>query len=167
MRQPKFSACASLFFSLFFSLLFSLSAATLVQAQSYGPSVNLEQAKNVIVAAEAEAARQNWAVAIAVVDTAGNLVAFAKRDDTQTASVEVAQFKAKSAALYKRATKAFQDTLAGGGVGLRVLSLPGAAAVEGGVPLVVNGAIIGAIGVSGVTSEQDGVVAAAGAAALQ
>jgi uncharacterized protein GlcG (DUF336 family) len=136
-------------------------------AQSYGPSVNLAQAKTVILAAEAEAQRQNWAVAIAVVDTAGNLVAFMKRDDTQTASVQVAQDKAASAAIYKRPTKAFQDAVAGGGVGLRVLGLRGASPAEGGVPLIVGGAIIGAIGVSGATSEQDGVVAAAGAVALE
>lgn len=148
-------------------LLALLLLSTSVQAQSYGPSVNLAQAKTALAAAEAEAAAQNWAVAIAIVDTAGNLVAFIKRDDTQTASVDVAQAKARSAAIYKRPTKAFQDTLAAGGVGLRVLSLPGANAAEGGVPLLVDGVIVGAIGVSGVTSEQDGMVAAAGAAALQ
>ncbi|HEY0962587.1 MAG TPA: heme-binding protein [Pseudomonadales bacterium] len=137
------------------------------QAQSYGPNVTLEQAKMVLAAAESEATAQNWNVAIAVVDTAGNLVAFVKRDDTQTASVDVAQDKARSAAIYKRATKAFQDNVAAGGVGLRVMTLDGVVAAEGGVPLLVNGAIVGAVGVSGVTSEQDGVVAAAGAAALQ
>ena len=137
------------------------------QAQSYGPGVTLEQAKSVLAAAEAEAIAQNWNVAIAVVDTAGNLVAFIKRDDTQTASVDVAQDKARSAAIYKRATKAFQDNVAAGGVGLRVMTLDGVVAAEGGVPLLVNGAIVGAVGVSGATSEQDGVVAAAGAAALK
>ena len=126
----------------------SLTVCCIAQAQSYGPNVTLEQAKAVVVAAEAEAVRQNWNVAIAVVDTAGNLVAFVKRDDTQTASVNVAQGKA-------------------GGVGLRALTLEGVVAAEGGVPLLVDGAIVGAIGVSGATSEQDGVVAAAGAAALQ
>ena len=141
--------------------------ACAAQAQSYGPNVTLEQAKAVIAAAEAEATAQNWNVAIAVVDTAGNLVAFVKRDDTQTASVEVAQGKARSAAIFKRPTKSFQDTIAAGGVGLRALTLEGVVAAEGGVPLLVNGAIVGAVGVSGVTSEQDGVVAAAGAAALQ
>lgn len=149
------------------SLLFALLASGPGQAQSYGPAVTLEQAKAVLAAAEAEAASQNWPMAIAVVDTAGNLVAFVKRDDTQTASIEVAQAKARSAAIYKRSTKAFQDTLAAGGVGLRILTLPGANAAEGGVPLLVDGAIVGAIGVSGMASDQDGVVAAAGAAALQ
>ena len=145
----------------------SLTVCCIAQAQSYGPNITLEQAKAVVVAAEAEAVRQNWNVAIAVVDTAGNLVAFVKRDDTQTASVNVAQGKARSAASYKRPTRAFQDTIAAGGVGLRALTLEGVVAAEGGVPLFVDGAIVGAIGVSGATSEQDGVVAAAGAAALQ
>lgn len=145
----------------------ALGFSCLAQAQSYGPNVTLAQAKAVLAAAEAEAAAQNWNVAIAVVDTAGNLVAFVKRDDTQTASVQVAQDKARSAAIYKRPTKAFQDNVEAGGIGLRVLTLDGAVAADGGVPLVVNGAIVGAVGVSGVTSEQDGMVAAAGAAALK
>lgn len=150
---------------------FALAALALgsagVQAQSYGPNVNLEQARQVISAAQAEAEANGWAVAIAVVDTAGHLVAFEKRDDTQTASVQVAQDKAVSAAIYKRPTKAFSDALAGGGVGLRVLTLRGVNAAEGGEPLLLDGAIIGAVGVSGVTSEQDGQVARAGVAALQ
>ncbi len=133
---------------------------------SYGSNVTLKQAQTVLAAAEAEAERQNWPVAIAIVDTAGNLVAFSKRDHTQNASVVISQAKASSAACFKRPTKALQDALAGGGLGLRVLSLEGAVPAEGGVPLVVNGAIIGAIGVSGMTSEQDGVIAAAGVAAL-
>lgn len=137
------------------------------QAQSYGPNVTLEQAKTVLAAAEAEAVKQNLTVAIAVVDTAGNLVAFVKRDDTQTASVQVSQDKARSAATFKRPTKAFQDNVAAGGEGLRVMTLAGVVAAEGGVPLVVNGAIVGAIGVSGGTSAQDGGIAAAGVAALQ
>lgn len=133
---------------------------------SYGSSVNLEQAKKILAAGEAEAIKQGWNVAIAVVDPAGNLVAFIKRDDTQTASVLVAQDKARTAALYKRPSKAFQDMVAGGGLGLRVMSMRDVVAAEGGLPLVVDGKIIGAVGVSGVNSDQDGIVAAAGVAAL-
>ncbi len=151
----------------FVTLLLNLMAINMTQAQTYGPNINLEQAKAVLVAAEAEAVRQNWNMAVAVVDNAGNLVAFIKRDDTQNASVKIAQDKAASAALFKRPTKAFQDILAAGGLGLRILSLGGAVAAEGGVPLVANGLIVGAIGVSGAMSDQDGIVAAAGAAALQ
>ena len=145
---------------------FSVFMTGAAEAQDYGPSINFVQAKEVLAAAEAEAAKQNFTVAIAIVDTSGKLVAFSKGDNTQTASVEVSEAKAVSAVSFKRSTKAFQDTVAGGGVGLRVLTLPGVVAAEGGVPLVVDGAIIGAIGVSGMTSEQDGIVAAAGVAAL-
>ena len=133
---------------------------------NYGPSVNLEQTKLVLAAAEAEAIKQGWTVCIAVVDTAGDLVGFIKRDDTQSASVLVAQDKARTAALYKRPSKAFQDMVAGGGLGLRVMTMRNVIAAEGGVPLVVDGKIIGAVGVSGVNSDQDGIVATAGAAAL-
>ena len=104
---------------------------------------------------------------IAIVDTAGDLVYFEKMDDTQVGSVQIAQAKARSAARFKRATKVFQDGLAAGGVGLRLLALEGAVPVEGGIPLVSGGKIVGAIGASGGTSEQDGVVAQAGASALK
>jgi glc operon protein GlcG len=149
------------------ALFCSLFAGTAAQAQDYGSNVTLEQARTVIAAAEAEAVKQNFNVAIAVVDTAGNLVAFVKRDNTQNGSVQVAQGKASTAALYKRPSKALQDTLAQGGAGLRVLGLTGVIPVEGGLPLVVGGVIVGAVGVSGVTSEQDSMVATAGAAALK
>jgi uncharacterized protein GlcG (DUF336 family) len=133
---------------------------------TYGPTVNLEQTKKVLAAAEAAAVKQGWNVAIAVVDTAGNLVGFIKRDETQNASVNVALDKARTAALYKRPSKVFQDMVAGGGLGLRVMTMRDVVAAEGGVPLVVAGKIIGAVGVSGVNSDQDGIVATAGAAAL-
>jgi glc operon protein GlcG len=147
--------------------ILSLSFCCAAQAQSYGPNVTLEQAKSALAAAEAEAVKQNLNVAIAIVDTSGNLVAYVKRDDTQLGSVEVSQSKARTAALFKRATKAFQDNVAAGGEGLRVMTFPGVVAAEGGIPLTVNGAIVGAIGVSGGTSAQDGGIAAAGVAALQ
>ena len=99
---------------------------------------------------------------MAVVDTAGQLVAFERMDNTQSGSINVAQDKASSAAMYRRPTKVFQDVLAAGGVGLRILMLRGANAVEGGLPISVDGKIIGGIGVSGGSSEQDGVVAKAG-----
>ncbi len=128
----------------------------------YGTSVNHEQARKAIAAAVADARKQNLPMAIAVVDTAGQLVAFERMDNTQNGSIAVSQDKAVSAALYRRPTKVFQDVLAAGGAGLRVLTLRGANAVEGGVPLTVDGKIIGAIGVSGGSAEQDGVVAKAG-----
>ncbi|MES2603317.1 MAG: heme-binding protein [Pseudomonadota bacterium] len=145
----------------------SCFTASVQAQQEYGANITLEQAKVVLAAAEAEAAKQNFTVAIAVVDTAGNLVAYVKRDNTQIASVNVSQGKAYTAVGFKRPTKALQDTLAAGGVGLRTLTLEGVVAAEGGVPLVKDGRIVGAIGVSGMSSEQDGVVAAAGVAALK
>jgi uncharacterized protein GlcG (DUF336 family) len=136
------------------------------QVPQYGTSVNHETARKVVAGAVAEARKQNLPMAIAVVDNAGQLVAFERMDNTQTASIAVAQEKGISAAMYRRPTKVFQDLVAGGGVGLRVLTLRGAVAVEGGVPLVVDGKIIGAIGVSGGSSEQDGMVAKGGTDAL-
>ena len=139
--------------------------ANAAQAQTvpqYGTSVSHEQARKAIAAAVADARKQNLPMAITVVDTAGQLVAFERMDNTQTGSIGVSQDKAVSAALYRRPTKAFQDALAAGGAGLRILTLRGASAIEGGIPLTVDGKIIGAIGVSGGSAEQDGVVAKAG-----
>lgn len=145
----------------------ALSLPAWAQMPQYGAEVTLEQARKAIAAGQAEARKNNWPVAIAIVDKHGALVAFEKMDDTQNASVQVAIDKASSAAIYRRPTKAFQDALAGGGAGLRVANLRGASTVEGGTPIVVGGKIVGAIGVSGVTSDQDGVVAKAGADSVQ
>ena len=123
---------------------------------SYGPSITLDHAKRAAAAAIAEARNNNWPMAVAIVDTAGLLVYFEKMDDTQTGSVVVSQAKARSAALFKRSTKVFQDRLASGGDGVMVLRLEDAVPVEDGLPLLVGGKIIGAIGVSGATSPQDG-----------
>jgi len=136
-------------------------------SQAYGFPIALEAAKKVAAPALAEAARNNWAMAVAIVDPAGDLVYFERMDTTQLGSVTVAVDKARSAARFKRPTKTFQDGLAAGGAGLRLLALNGAVPVEGGVPLVQNGKIVGAIGCSGGTSEQDGVCANAGATALK
>ena len=135
-------------------------------ANSYGPPIGLESAKQAAAAALAEARRNGWTMIVAVVDIGGELVYFEKMDDAQNGSVKVAVAKARSAALFKRPTKAFQDSLAAGGDGLRVLGLAGAVPVEGGVPLVVGDRIVGAIGLSGGTSEQDGVCAKAGVGAV-
>jgi uncharacterized protein GlcG (DUF336 family) len=134
---------------------------------SYGTSITAETAKKLAAPAVAEAKKNGWAMAIAIVDIAGELVYFERMDDTQIGSVNIAQDKARSAARFKRPTKSFQDTLAAGGEGLRILALQGAVPVDGGIPLVVGGKVVGAIGASGGTSAQDGQVAAAGAAALK
>lgn len=131
----------------------------------YGAPISLDGAKKAMAAAEAEAKKNNWNVAIAIVDTTGSLSMFVKLDSVHTASVNIAIGKARTALEFRRSTKGLQDTIAGGGAGLRLLSVPGAHLLQGGVPIVVDRRIVGAIGVSGVTSDQDEVVAMAGAAA--
>ena len=142
--------------------LLTLASAAQAQVPQYGANVSHEQARKAIASAVAESRKLNLPMAIAVVDNAGQLVAFERMDNTQTGSIGVSQDKAVSAAMYRRPTKVFQDALAAGGAGLRILTLRGANAVEGGVPLMADGKIIGAIGVSGGSAEQDGVVAKAG-----
>jgi glc operon protein GlcG len=133
----------------------------------YGLAIALDEAKKAAAPALAEARKNNWTMCVAVVDTAGNLVYFERMDATQTGSVAVSIAKARSAALFKRSTKTFQDALAAGGDGLRFLKLENAVPIEGGVPLVMDGKIVGAIGLSGGTSQQDGQCAQAGANALK
>jgi glc operon protein GlcG len=134
-------------------------------APAYGAPLSLDAAKKAMAAAEAEAKANSWPVAIAIVDTTGSLVMLVKLDSTQTASVAIAEGKAKTAMDFRRPTKALQDVIAGGGVGLRLLSLNTATPLEGGVPIIVDGKIVGGIGVSGVASENDAKVAIAGATA--
>lgn len=133
---------------------------------SYGAPISLEQAKKVIAAAEGEAKKNNWNMVIAVLDSGANLVMLERMDGTQLGSIEVAKDKAYSAVLYRRPTKVLQDVLEKGGLNLRVLKLSGALPFEGGIPILVDGKIIGAVGVSGGASEQDAQVAKAGADAL-
>lgn len=132
----------------------------------YGSPIPLEKAKQVAAVALAEAQKNGWLMAVTIVDTAGDLVFFEKMDGTQLGSIQVSQDKARSAVFYKRPTKASEDALAAGGIGLRVLKLAGAMPVEGGIPLIEKGKIIGAIGVSGGQSPQDGQCATAAAATI-
>lgn len=127
-------------------------------------SLNLAAAKRIAAAAEAEAVKNKWNVVIAILDEGGHLLYLQRADGTQVGSVDVAIAKAQSAVKFKRPTKALEDALAGGRQA--ILALPGAVPVEGGLPLMVGADLIGAIGVSGVTSQQDGQIAAAGAAEL-
>lgn len=133
----------------------------------YGAPIPLAEAKRVIAAAQAEAIKNKWEVAIAIVDTGGHLVAFERMDTTQYGSADVAVGKARTSVAYRRPSKSFQDAIAAGGEGLRLLKLEGATPIEGGLPLVSGGRIIGAVGVSGVTSAQDGQIAAAGARSVK
>jgi len=145
-------------------------SATTLSAQMpnpYGAPINGENAKKAAAAALAEARKNKWNMAAAVVDPAGDLVYFEKLDGTQAASVNIAVDKARSSARFKRPTKALQDVLAAGGEGLRLLGLQGAVPVDGGVPILIDGKIVGAIGLSGGTSAQDGQCAGAGAAAVK
>jgi glc operon protein GlcG len=131
----------------------------------YGAPIDIAAAKKAMAAAEAEAIKNNWAVAIAIVDSGANLVLLHRLDNAQLSSVRIAEQKARTAAEFRRPTKVFEDAVAGGGVGLRVLTF-GASVAEGGVPIVAGGKVIGAIGVSGVQSHQDAQVAQAGADAV-
>jgi uncharacterized protein GlcG (DUF336 family) len=132
----------------------------------YGQPVSVDSAKKAAAAALAEARKNNWTMAVAVVDPNGTLIYYEKMENTQIGSADVSIGKARSAARFKRPTKAFQDALAKGGDGLRILAIEGAVPVEGGIPLVIDGKIVGAIGLSGDTSERDGICATAGAAVV-
>ena len=133
----------------------------------YGEAITLDNAKKILKAAEAFATGNQWTVVICIVDTGGNLVLVEKLDHTQIGSIEVAIGKAKTAINFKRPTKLLEDALANGGVGLRLLAVPGVFPLEGGELILSNGKIIGAIGVSGMQSTQDAEVAKAGLAALK
>jgi uncharacterized protein GlcG (DUF336 family) len=133
----------------------------------YGPPISVENAKKAAAAALAEAVKNHWTMAVAIVDPNGTLIYYEKMDNTQLGSANVAVEKARSAAQFKRPTKAFQDALAAGGAGLRILGISGAVPVEGGIPIVADGKIIGAIGLSGDSSDHDGQCAQAGAATIK
>jgi len=131
----------------------------------YGPPISIDAAKQAMSAAEAEAAKNNWGVAIAIVDSGGNLVMLHRLDNAQLSAARIAEAKARTAVEFRRPTKAFEDAVAGGGIGLRVLTF-GANVAEGGVPIIADGKVVGAIGVSGVASHQDAQVADAGAKSI-
>jgi len=133
----------------------------------YGLPITTDAAKVAAAGAIAEAKKNGWHMAIAVVDTGGYLVYFEKMQDTQTGSVDLAIEKAKTAALFRRPTKTFEDSVAAGGEGLRLLRLTGAIPIDGGVPIIVDGKLIGAVGVSGGAGDQDGRTAIAGAKAVK
>jgi len=132
-------------------------------ATPYGAPISIDAAKRVMAAAEAEATKNHWSMAIVILDSTGHIAMLEKLDNTQYGSITVAEDKAHSALDFKRPTKVFEDLVAQGGIGLRTLALHGAAPLEGGLPIVRDGQIVGAIGVSGGSSAQDGQVAKAGA----
>ncbi|MSV27263.1 MAG: heme-binding protein [Bryobacterales bacterium] len=146
-------------------LLTALTGSTMNAQLATKKAMTLAAAKQIAAAAEAEAAKNKWTMVIAVIDDGGNLVYLERMDGTQIGSVDVAIQKAQSAVKFKRPTKVFEEALKGGRQA--ILRLPGALPVEGGVPIIVDGQVIGAIGVSGAQSTEDGQCAAAGIAALK
>ena len=161
MQKPRFALRAVNFLGV------ALAFTSVLHAQMpnpYGSPIPVEKAKLVAAAAAAEAQKNGWTMAISIVDSSGELVFFEKMDGTQLGSIQLSMAKARSAVLFKRPTKAYEDALAAGGIGVRVLKVPDAMPVEGGVPLIENGKIIGAVGVSGGQSTQDGQCANAAAA---
>jgi len=170
----KFGVCAALVV-----LVISILACVPTYAQAtgatfsgaandpYGTPISLENAKKAASRALAEARKNNWIMTVAIVDSSGTLVYYEKMDTSPNASANVAIDKARSANLFKRPTKDFRDAVAAGGAGLRILGLKGAVPLAGGIPLVVKGKIVGAIGVSGGIRDQDVQCAEAGADTLK
>jgi len=142
----------------------ALPAAAQLQP-GYGPNISLDLAQKAVQASLKDAQEKRLTMAVAVLDPAGNLVAFGRVDGTQTASIGIAIDKAKSAVAFRRPTKAFEDALIGGR--MAILALTGAVPIDGGIPLIANNQIIGAIGVSGGTAQEDGQVAAVGVSAAR
>jgi len=133
---------------------------------AYGTPISLEQAKKIMTGAEAEAKKNNWPVVIAILDSGGQLVMLQRLDNAQWGSVEIAKEKARSSVALRSPTKALQDLIAQGGANLRLLNID-YSVLEGGIPIVVDGKIVGSVGVSGVTSQQDAQIAQAGIDALK
>ena len=146
------------------ALALSAASVSAQQRPGYGPSVTVDQAKKIAAGVVAECKANNWNIAVAVVDTHGTLIYFERMEDTQYASSRIAIKKAKAAATYRRTTRAFAEAIAKGGPA--VMTLPGVVASPGGNPIMVGGKVIGAVGVSGVTGDQDEQCAKAGIAGM-
>jgi glc operon protein GlcG len=149
------------------ALLLCVAATASAQAPPpYGAPITLEQAKKVMAGAEAEAKKNNWPVVIAILDSGGQLVMLQRLDNAQWGSVDIAKEKARSSVALRRPTKALQDLIGQGGANLRLLTI-GYSVLEGGIPILVDGKIVGGVGVSGVTSQQDAQIAQAGIDAMK
>jgi len=148
------------------AFVFTAAVAAAQAPPAYGTPINLEQAKKIMAGAEAEAKKNNWPVVIVILDPGGQMVMMQRLDNTQWGSIDIAKEKARSAVALRRPTKALQDAVAQGGANLRLLAI-GYSVLEGGIPIVVDGKIIGSIGVSGVLSNQDAQTAQAGIDALK
>ena len=177
LRMPALACALTLSAALALSAAISLAvspAITPAMAQDvesttlppYGPAITLDQAKRVMAAAELVAAENTWQVAITILDSGGNLVMFDKIDNAQLTSIGISQGKALTALQFKRPSKDLDVAIARGGAGDRLLALRNITPIEGGLPIILDGKVIGAIGVSGAISAQDTQVAKAGIAAL-
>ena len=158
LKRITQALCVTLF------ALFAVQVFAQDQRPGYGPSINITAAKKIAAGVIAECQSNKWNVAVSIVDTHGSLVYFERMEDTQTASMKIAIMKAKAAATYRRTTRVFADVIAKGGPA--IMTLPGVVASPGGVPIFVGGKVIGAVGVSGVTGDQDEQCAKAGIAAM-
>ncbi len=143
---------------LFILIFLALPIVAFAQTKPY---LTLSDAERITAAAEVKAKAEGWNVVIAILDDGGHLISLKRMDGVQIGSIDVAQAKAKSAVYFKRPTKIFEEAMKGEG-GSRIGTLPHAVGVEGGLPIFKDGIIVGSIGVSGVTSAQDGIIAAAG-----
>jgi len=132
----------------------------------YGPPITLDAAKQAMSGAEGEAEKNKWPVVIVILDSGGNIVMLHRRDDAQLSAIATAEGKARTALFFKRSTKLLDEVVSGGGAGMRYLALKDFVPLEGGIPIVIDGKIVGAIGVSGVLSAQDTQVARAGIDAI-
>jgi uncharacterized protein GlcG (DUF336 family) len=144
------------------ALVTALPGGAQTMPPPYGPPIGIEAARKVMTAADAEAVKNNWSVVIAIIDSGGHLVMLHRHDNVQLSSIDLSQGKAKTALMFKRPSKVLDDAISSGGAGLRFLALRDIIPLEGGVPIVVDNKIVGAIGVSGVLSAQDAQIARAG-----
>jgi glc operon protein GlcG len=146
--------------------LFALAGLAAAQDRPpYGAAITIDQAKKIAAGAIEESKKNGWRMAVSIVDNHGFPVYFERMEDTQTASIQIALDKAKTAAMFRRPSKAFEDGIAKGRVAL--LGLSGATPIEGGLPIMVGGRVIGGVGVSGANSDQDAQAAMAGLKAIQ
>ena len=149
------------------ALLAALPAGAQTAPPPYGTPIGIESARKVMAAAEAEASKNNWSVVIAIIDSGGHVVMIHRHDNVQLSSIELSQGKAKTALMFKRPSKVLDDAISSGGAGQRFLALKDIVPLEGGIPIVIDGKIVGSIGVSGVLSAQDAQIARAGIDALK
>jgi uncharacterized protein GlcG (DUF336 family) len=156
-----------LFAIAFATFFLTASPSSAQQAPApYGAPITLDMAKKIMAAAEAEAVKNNWQVVITIIDSGGHMVMMQKSDNTQLASISASEGKAQTSLAFKLPSKALEDAIAAGGPGTRLLALKNIAPFEGGLPILVDGKIVGAIGVSGALSSQDAQIARAGLGAI-